>query len=218
MKVFLLILSLAAAAKPGPTWDQAVRASLSEKLPQGVRVELDGLRVSIPVQSRVQVQNFSPAFPLGWVSFEVQTQDAQGRVTRGQGSATVRAFGKVAVTTAPVQSGETLGDGNLAFQERELSRLVQSGYFLGAEALGNRVARGYLAPGQVIGRGNSQPPALVSAGESVQLVRRKRGLQISAKVRALQSGFLHQKIHVQNPSSGKFLLARVSGPGEVELP
>jgi flagella basal body P-ring formation protein FlgA len=51
----------------------------------------------------------------------------------------------------------------------------------------------------------------------VDLIRRKSDLVLVAKVKALQSGMQNQWVQVQNPSSGKILLARITGPGEVEI-
>lgn len=210
---FLLVASWAFGATPN--WNDAVKESVRRHFPSGVRIEVDGARATLPPAGRFRIQGFTPEFPLGLVGFQVEVQGPQG-VVKGTGSATIRAFAPIAVAKSPISHGETLDAKNLVYEERELSRLVQSGYFLNGRELEGRTARGYVAAGHAISRGNSQVPFEIVAGQSVDMVRRKGTLLLTAKVRAMQNGQRNQWVQVQNPSSGKVLVARVSGPGEVE--
>jgi flagella basal body P-ring formation protein FlgA len=133
------------------------------------------------------------------------------------GTAQIKAYLPIAVATHPLSHGESLTEENTRFEERELSRFSQSGYFHTREQLSTRKVKGYLAAGQVISRFNCQLPPQVTPGQTVDLIRRKSDLVLVAKVKALQSGMQNQWVQVQNPSSGKILLARITGPGEVEI-
>ncbi len=210
---FWLLASWAFGAKPN--WNDAVKASVRKHFPSGVRVEVESARATIAPTGRFRIQGFTPELPLGLVGFQVEVDGPHG-VTKGTGTATIRAFAPIAVAKSPLSHGENLDTKNVAYEERELSRLVQSGYFLGGKELEGRTARGYVAAGNAISRANSQLPFEIVAGQSVDMIRRKGSLTLTAKVRAMQSGRRNQWVQIQNPSSGKILVARVTGPGEVE--
>jgi flagella basal body P-ring formation protein FlgA len=150
------------------------------------------------------------------VGFEAQAAN-RGRTHRGQGSATVRAYASVAVATSRLQHGEALNESNIRFEEREIGKLAQNGYYLDAAAFAGRRVKGVVSAGQAIGRANTQAAYLVQPGEGVELYQRRGALVLRAKVKALQGGLLDQWVQVRNPSSGKIFLARVAGPGEVEV-
>ena len=192
-------------------WNALLNKEVQSRVPSA-RIEIQGLRVTLPPGKGMRVGSFSPEVPLGLVSFEVE---ANGK--RGQGFATVRAYASIAVAQVPISNGEALGPSNLRFEERELSRVVQSGYFLTLSTIGDRKARGYLSVGQAVSRNNSALPFLITAGQTVDLVRQKGNLKLVAKVRALQGGQRDQWIQVQNTASGKMLLGRIAGPSEVQI-
>lgn len=210
---FCLFASWAFGATPN--WNDAVKESVRKHLPNGVRIEVEGARATVAPAGRFRLQGFTPELPLGLVGFQVEVEGPRGLV-KGTGTATVRAYAPIAIAKSPVSHGETLDAKNLGYEERELSRLVQGGYFLSEKELEGRTARGYIAAGRAISRSNSQLPFEIVAGQSVDMVRRKGGLVLTAKVRAMQNGLRNQWVQVQNPSSGKVLVARVTGPGEVE--
>ncbi len=213
--VLWLLSSAIFAAAPAPTWADALKQALAARLPAHARIDVQMGRVPAVGPKGWKITAFSPDQPLGLVNFEAEANLDQ-RWVRGQGAATVRAYVPVAVATTPIAHGEALDVNNLRFEERELSRLTQTGYFVDKTVVGRR-AKGSITIGQVIGRQNSAQANVVTPGETVELVRRKGSLTLSAKVRALQGGVVDQWVQVQNPSSGKLFLARISGPGEVEI-
>jgi flagella basal body P-ring formation protein FlgA len=220
MRPFLLLalwlLSSALFGAPlSPQWPDSLKLAVAPRLPARARIEVQIARVPATKAEGWKITAFSPDQPLGLVNFEAEA-NIEGRWIRGQGSATVRAYVPVAVATSPIAHGDPLDVNNLRFEERELSRLTQTGYFVDKTVVGRR-AKGSITIGQVIGRHNSAQQPLVTPGETVDLVRRKGSLTLSAKVRALQGGVVDQWVQVQNPSSGKLFLARISGPGEVEI-
>ena len=133
------------------------------------------------------------------------------------GSVTVRASAPVAVTRVPVRNGEEFTDDNTAFEWRELGPLAVTGYYLDPQKARSLRANGFLRPGAVLGVGNTRLPSAVQAGQAVDLVMQQGRLRIVAKVKALEAGQMKSWVKVQNPSSKKILLARVTAPGEVTL-
>lgn len=204
--IFLLIwvISSALFASPEACWKKALSKAISARLPQGTRVVIDHLRATQACTAKSRVEYLSPELPLGYVTFEV-------------GTAQVKAFLPVAVAVQPLSHGESLSSENTRFEERELGRFSQNGYFVNLEQIQGRRVKGYLPAGQVVGRHNCQPASEVTQGQTVDLVKRKADLVLVAKVKALQAGLRNQWVQVQNPSSGKILLARITGPGEVEV-
>ena len=217
MKKILVVLawlvhSIAGAA--APSWELALKESIRAKLPKGARVEIENLRVSLPIAKRFRIWGFSPDHPVGLVTFQAETQSPQG-AKKTIGSATVRVFAPVAVARRGLAHGEAMDETTVGFEERELSRLGSQGYFIERSVLQGRTAKGYVGVGQVIHNSNSQLPFEVAAGQTVELVREKGSLVLRAKVRALQNGMKNQWIQVQNPTTGKVVAARVAGQGEV---
>jgi flagella basal body P-ring formation protein FlgA len=213
--LFLWLISSALFGATGPQWPDVLRKAVAPRLPARARIEVEIARIPSPKPSEWTITGFTPDQPLGLVNFEAQAT-IEGRLLRGQGAATIRAYIPVAVATAPISHGEELGIKNVRFEEREISRFTQTGYFIDKTVVGRR-AKGAITIGQVIGVQNSQLPQVITPGQTVDLIRRKENLTLSAKVRALQGGIQDQWIQVQNPSSGKLFLARISAPGEVEI-
>ncbi|MBY0372114.1 flagellar basal body P-ring formation chaperone FlgA [bacterium] len=214
--VSLFLACLSASAVAAPSWEAFIASAAAKRLPAGVRVEVKDAHVGVPLAQQVRITSFVPEQPMGLVTFTVETlQD--GKILEGRGSATLRVYSPVVVAAGPLAHGESLTAGNTKLEERELSRLSQVGYFTGLGALEGRTAKGQSATGQVLGKNNTQLAAVVTSGQSVELVRRKPSFVLKAKARALQSGRLGQWIPVQNTSSGKMIQARVTGPNEVEM-
>ncbi len=202
--LILWIFSSALFAGSESCWEKALTKAVSGRLPAGARVVVEKLRAQGPCTKTQVVDSLLPDSGLGFVTFN-------------SGTAQVRAFVPVAVANQPLSHGESLTEENVRFEERELSRITQNGYFATKDQILGRKVKGYLSSGAVISRLNCQLPSVVAQGQSVDLVRQKGELTLVAKVKALQAGLRDQWIQVQNPSSGKILLARITGPGIVEV-
>ena len=73
-------------------------------------------------------------------------------------------------------------------------------------------------PGDVLNWGNVGKETLVRRGQTVRMMLRKSGMQISAEATARSDGALGDRIEVLNPSSGKRLEAIVTGRQFVQVP
>ncbi len=208
--IFLFVgVSVFAGSFPCET---LLQKALSERIPEVQKVQIRSFRPKMVCNDKSFLTVTSPEIPLGFSTFEIETQ---GR--RVQGSAEVRAFAPVVVANTPLGHGETMAAPQLRRELRELSRLSQSGYFTDFKELEGKQVKGALSKSQVIGRANTQLRPTIHPGESLTLSRRRNALVVSLKVRSLQSGLVDQWIQVQNPQTGKILLARVTGPGEAEV-
>jgi len=195
---------------------EALRQRVAQQLPKQARLEIGDVTSLVPVPCGADVLLVSPNPPFGVVSFRASWLD-HGEFRSTHGTALVEAYALVAVTRTALRPGDPLTTENVSFQERELTPYAQSGYFLDWASLQQVRARGFARAGMVLGSANTELPLPVHQGEMVELVRQHGALRLSAQVRALENGKLDQMIRVQNPSTNKILLARVTGPGELQL-
>lgn len=201
---------------PPPSVQKRLLSQMAKELPvkASIRLENWSMRISVPAQAQVQINNPHP--PLGVVSFETYWTE-QGKPRRAFGSVTSRVTAPVAVVKAPIRHGEDFNDSNIEFQPRDLTVHSTTGYFLEKEKLSTVRASGYLKPGNVLGLNNTMAPNAIEAGQMVDLVHQAGLLRITAKVKALQSGQTRQWVKVENPTTKKSFLAKVTGPAEVHL-
>lgn len=189
---------------------------LSKHLPKGVKVRLENVHARFQIPSSATFAILNPHPPIGLVNFEARW--AQGSYTKKVfGSVTVKASAPVAVARGPIRHGEPLTEENVTFEMREINPFVGTGYYLDCAKVYTLRANGSLRPGAVLGLGNTSVASAVQAGQAVDLVLQQGRLRIVAKVKALESGQLKNWVRVENPSSKKIMLARVTAPGEVTL-
>ena len=79
-------------------------------------------------------------------------------------------------------------------------------------ALRHRMTAGSPVSADQVGR-----PLLVTRGMPVLLRLENTGLTLTAKGQALEGGAQDERIHVLNPDSRAVLVARVTGPGQVQV-
>ena len=213
-----LTLSLVLWAVPVPITPEAnLRDKLMERvraeLPVGSEIAIDKMVTQGEVPKGAILFGLRPQPALGLVSFELRNP-TDGR--SAYGSAVVRAFAPVAVTKRALRHGEELTSHNVDFERRELSQLVQSGYFVSLDLLTDLRANGYVRPGAILGSANTQAALLVSQGQAVDIIHRKGALEVIARAKAIDNGRIGDWIRVENANSKKVIRARITRSGEVE--
>jgi len=78
-------------------------------------------------------------------------------------------------------------------------------------------ARRDLAPGSTVSRADVIPEPIIKSGDSVRVIVRIGGVEVSGTAIALQSGAKNEVIRLTNPASRKTLMGRVVRRGEVEV-
>jgi len=78
-------------------------------------------------------------------------------------------------------------------------------------------ARRDLAAGSTLSRADLIPEPAVKSGDSVRVIVRIAGVEVSATAIALQSGAKNEVIRLTNPANRKTLMGRVVRRGEVEV-
>jgi len=74
-----------------------------------------------------------------------------------------------------------------------------------------------VTPGQTINQRDLAPRPLVVRGELIDLVVRRGNVAATVRVECRQDGLLGQTVSIRNPLNNRLLVARVTGPGRVEL-
>ena len=215
MKTFIFLITLSLSAW-GAVTDRDPKAELKNALQEitgsAVRIRVDRVFVGgkIPDGARLVLNEGST--PLGPISFRYEFMTRQG-ISSIPGNAVVTGYGKVAIATAPIKNGESFSSTNVKFEERELSKLSQSGYYADMKALQNLTAVGYVRPEQIISSFHTAAARAISSGQWIDVVHEKGNLRVTARMKALEAGQKNQWIRAQNPSSKRVVQIRVTGEG-----
>ena len=84
------------------------------------------------------------------------------------------------------------------------------------DVIGTR-ARRDLPAGSILSRADVMPEPTIKSGDSVRVIVRIGGVEVSGTAIALQSGAKNEVIRLTNPASRKTLMGRVVRRGEVEV-
>lgn len=151
--------------------------------------------------------------PLARQRYRVKCPEGWQRVVVSQASVRL----PVLVSRVAIERNTTLEARQLERKVLPLERVRQGFYQDPAEVIGQSARRG-LRAGQVIGPASLAPPVLVRRGQRVTVVAAVGGLNASVEAEALEDGRLGERIKLRNTSSRKPLEAKVTGPGQVQLP
>ena len=216
MKKIIFLVALMGTSVFAAPLRQSLRKQVLRSFPAGTRVQIESVHLEGGLPEAYSLLLLSPQPPAGLVNFEVVSHSEKYK--RSFGTAVVRVFSKVAVSRTSLSNRENFGPHNITFEMREIGALAGVGFFSDPSKLFSLTVRGYVQPGRIIRLSDTQAPLLVQPGQNLSLSLEKKGMVISAKVRALEGGEMSRMIRVENPSSKKILTARVVGPGEVMLP
>lgn len=133
----------------------------------------------------------------------------------------VEAHGPAYAANDALPAGARIGPGMLAVREVELSGRAVPPLAVARTPLAGDAALGQLRvplqPGQVISQRELQPAPDVVRGDWVALRLRAGGVELESRVEALQNGRLGQMVSVKPGNASAPIMARVVGPGQVEV-
>ncbi|MBF0177893.1 MAG: flagellar basal body P-ring formation protein FlgA [Magnetococcales bacterium] len=135
-----------------------------------------------------------------------------------QVTAIIRQERSLLVLRRPMQRGEVVREDDL--EERSLILTRSMPGVFGIEQMkevSGQMARRALQPGVPLQMGWFESPMAVDRGEPVKVRLHRGGLKIETSGVALAKGRVGESIEVQNPDSRRRFLARVVGPGRVEV-
>ena len=209
----------------------AVRRGVEERLyvPQeGIVVELSQPLPAALVQLLNQLPDarvesrFATTPTGGRTRVDIWVTNAQGGTTVTAAVVDVRFRQLVPVAAESISPRRLITADAVTFTEREVSELQS---VLQSDQVVGKAARRQLSPGEVIvPRDLTEPtaaaePMLIQPRDLVRLTARKGNLLLTMPAaEALQGGRKGDFIRVRNPTSGRVVLGRVTGAGEVEVP
>lgn len=128
---------------------------------------------------------------------------------------TVRITGTYLVAARPLTQGQTLGINDYTAATGDLTQLPAGIAQDPAQVLGRTLA-GTLAAGQPVRTDLLRAPTVIQQGQSVKLVAKGRGFEVTADGKALSQGVLGQVIQVRSPS-GQTVTGIARNGGIVEI-
>jgi flagella basal body P-ring formation protein FlgA len=187
---------------------QAVAAGLVE--PQ-FEVTLVANRPVPPCAQPVTVEA-AETRQLARLRFIARCADAGG--WRYEYLARARVTALVAVAAAPVAANEPLLDEQVTVERRDVSSVADPITKL-EDAVG-QTSRRMLRAGDILRTSQLAAPVLVKRGETVAMVARRDGIEVSTSGEALDAGSRGALVRVRNGASGQVVRMRVAGAGTVE--
>jgi flagella basal body P-ring formation protein FlgA len=126
------------------------------------------------------------------------------------------------VAVRPLTARQKLVAEDITLETRELP---QRGVAMTIEQLTGKTLRRSIATGEIIGDRDlvaivdEKAPIVIKSQDLVRVTAKKRNLTLELPTaEAMQSGRLGETIRVRNSRSGRVIIGRVTGPGEVEVP
>ena len=128
---------------------------------------------------------------------------------------TVRITGTYLVAARPLTQGQTLGANDYTLATGDLTQLP-AGIALDPAQVLDRTLTGTLAAGQPVRTDLLRAPTVIQQGQSVKLVAKGRGFEVTADGKALSQGVLGQVVQVRSPS-GQTIHGIARSGGIVEI-
>lgn len=195
---------------------EEIVAELAQPLPPAL-VQLLNQSPEARVESR-----FATTPTGGRTRVDIWVTNTAGGTTVAAAVVDVRFRQLVPVVAESISPRRIITADAVTFTEREVSELQS---VLQTDQVVGKAARRQLSPGEVIvPRDLSEPtaasePMLIQPRDLVRLTARKGNLVLTVPAaEALQGGRKGEFIRVRNPTSGRIILGRVTGAGEVEVP
>lgn len=123
---------------------------------------------------------------------------------------------QVAVSNRAIQKNETIGDGDLRWETREIDAFTKDALFNREEIVGERAGR-TIRPNSVITSGLLEKKFLVTRGGMATLVARLNSVKATSTVKVLSNGSMGDSVQVINTASQRILSAVVTGKNTLEV-
>lgn len=131
-------------------------------------------------------------------------------------SASVRIFDQVLVASRFLTKGTVLSAADLRSERRELS-ILPSGYETAPEQLTGKQLRRALTAGAVIAPQAVKAVPMIRQGETVTVVARQGGMEVSSSGVALGDANLGERLRVRNETSHRVVEGTVTGKHRIEV-
>lgn len=174
------------------------------------------LRLPLCPQEDIAATLESPAVPVGRVTVRVSCESDAAR-WRLFVPARVSLFEHVLVTKRPLARHEVVQATDVALVEKDIGLLGDQYLTDPALALGKRAKR-QLPGDTVLGSNHLENDEIVKRGDKVVISAANSQISVRMLGEALQAGTVGSQIRVRNTRSSRVVTARITAPGQVEVP
>lgn len=226
-RIFLWLLCLALSLAPAltsaseqetdairKTVESFVRLNTTD-LPGRVSLSVGAVdpRLRLPACSHMEV--FVPAGSRLWGNATVGVRCPAPTPWTIYVPVTIRVVAQVAVAARPLPAGQTLGETDILMQEGDLSQLPP-GIILDRLQIAGKTLISGIASGQAFRSDMLRAPQAIQQGQTVKIVAKGNGFQVSSEGKALANAAIGQVISVRT-QSGQIIngIARPNGVVEV---
>ena len=220
------VLMLAAVAQSRAAQPLQAHAAIRTAVEDYLRVQTGGLPGQVQysvgnVDARLALPNcpapevFTPPGARLWGKTNIGVRCTSPAQWTIYVPATVRITGTYLVAARPLASGRTLDINDYTAVTGDLTLLPAGVAQDPAQVLGRTLA-GTLAAGQPVRTDLLRAPTVIQQGQSVKLVAKGQGFEVTADGKALSQGMLGQVVQVRSPS-GQTVSGIARGDGIVEI-
>jgi len=121
---------------------------------------------------------------------------------------------RIVVPAHDIPRGQVIADGDLTYATVQGTALM-AGTVTGIDAIKNMEARRMLHAGEALRADDVRRPVVVTKGQTVTMLFRAPGVELTAMGRAMSEGGVGDTVTVQNPSSFRMISGVISAPGTV---
>lgn len=200
--------------------EAAVATWFMNKVPENLTVLVD--RIAVPRLHGVsgsnlefKIQNRAPLQWAGRTPLFVDIYRGQDKLRTLSVMVHASIETWVPVATTDIPRGAHLGDYNVEWESRRLTRL--QGELVLPKALGSMRARTTIRSGTLITDRFVETLPLVERNKPVRVMAKNGPLTIVMRATALDSAGAGESVRVKNNDTGKIFLAHVMGPGDVSV-
>jgi len=202
--------------------DKALRRQLGEQLPAGTRIELQPVAVPSDVAVADESIELTPR-PMGAVALapRMTVWVDIGTAARVQRSVAVvfevAVYGPVVVAARDIPAGASLLAGDVEVREQNMAIAAASRKTLTRNFLDGQRMRRAIHAGETLTAAHTEAIPDVVRGSWAVLEARQAGLNVQSRAEVLQDGRTGQMVQVKPVNAASSVLARVAGPGRVEM-
>lgn len=174
--------------------------------------------MTLPASSEasVEIKDFNPDMTRGLFEATLVAPSKEAPLQELRVSGTLRPVISVPVLKDTLRNGDIIGRNDIRMLET-YERSLNHDVVLDAESLVGMTPRRMLFPGQPVKDGDIEAPRIVKRGESVTMIFKSGGLNLTAKGKALENGAKGDVVRVVNTASSRNIEAIVTAPGEVSV-
>ncbi len=144
----------------------------------------------------------------GLATLQFTFMKAQAPVLQSRAQIKITQYNYVLVAAEDIRRNEIIGDDKCRLEKSDITGLVEAPLTDPAQ-LSGKWSKRYIRKGQILTSGVIEEIPTVMSGQAINILYKSSALQITARGKALQTGYSGDKIKVQNTQSNKIISGTV---------